>query len=179
MSASGSTENGSTARIRPTHDDAPRCMLGDVNLFLKYADDDDDTESERPRTIVGEIELMVAEKINQGCGFGRASVVCFLRYIIAHEGDILREFRSRQEGHQSGKGEGEKFTYFVVRIGATNERSLALFESIGFKRATDEPNYFGELELRMYGVKESTMIELMERYGTKGYEEDLYDLSAL
>lgn len=154
-------------------------MLGDVNLFLKYADDDDDTESERPRTIVGEIELMVAEKSSRRCGFGRASVICFLRYIVAHEGDILREFRSRQEGTQSGKGEEEKFTYFVVRIGATNNRSLALFESIGFTRATEEPNYFGELELRMYGVNEGSIIELMERHGTKGYEEDLYDLSAL
>ncbi|KAL1958721.1 hypothetical protein VTO42DRAFT_3840 [Malbranchea cinnamomea] len=166
-------ENGTAISVDPTHDDAPERMLGDVNLFLKYADEDDEDDGILP-AVVGEIELMIAEKVNQRRGFGRASLICFLRYIVAHEREILHEFLS---GQNRQKAREEKFAYLVVRIGATNVRSLALFESIGFQRVREEPNYFGELELRLYGVQEHVITDLMERYEVKEYDEVLYDPS--
>lgn len=183
LPVSRDTESGTT-RLKPTFDDSSERMIGDVNLFLKYADDDDDggeEESEKARAIVGEIELMVAEKRNQGRGFGRASLICFLRYVVAHEKEILKEYVSKQEvkGNGSGKAQENKFAYLVVRIGASNVRSLALFESLGFKRVREEPNYFGELELRMHGVREGVIDNLMKRYGTMGYDEILYDIGDL
>ena len=180
LPVSKDTENG-MIRLKPTHDDVSERMIGDVNLFLKYADEDegDDEESEKPHTIVGEIELMVAEKRNQRRGFGRASLICFLRYVVVHEKQILKEYISKQTMNGSGKCLGDKFAYLVVRIGATNARSLALFESLGFKRVTEQPNYFGELELRMYGVQKGTVDGLMERHRIMGYEEILYDIGDL
>jgi L-amino acid N-acyltransferase YncA len=43
----------------------------------------------------------------------------------------------------------EKKLRLRVKIGQGNLKSLALFESLGFRKTTGEVNYFGEWELRL------------------------------
>lgn len=176
------------ANVRLTHDDAPDRMLGDVNLFLKFEDEDgddggsDQAASGRHPPVIGEVELMIAERDNQGQGFGRASLLCFLHYIVAHEEEILREFlrgHGDANGVQARGDEGRlqeelrdrSLAYLVVRIGVSNERSIALFESLGFRKVKEEPNYFGELELRRYELGVEVVKEMMSKYGIADYEE--------
>ena len=135
-------------------DDNPDRMLGDVNLFIRIEDSDADSPCSSPE-IIGEIELMVAEKKHQRNGFGRASVLSFLRYIAAHERDILDEYVQNDPlagqamaGAKVQERKQWKFTALSVKIGKSSTGSLALFESLGFRRVSDEPNYFGEFELR-------------------------------
>lgn len=195
--------------------DGPDRMLGDVNLFLKLQERDDE-DNEDPGTrgaegsgeadrrggevsysssfVVGEIELMVAEKIRQRKGFGRACLLCFLKYIVDHEEEIVGEFMRGERDRIGNLGVGAiptmttttaaatatatasgRFEYLVVRIGATNTRSLALFESLGFVKVKDEPNVFGELELRRYGVSAGVVDEMLCQYKIDGYRELEYD----
>jgi len=67
--------------VKAGQEDAPDHMLGDVNLFLTMSEEDDET-------VIGEIELMVAPVSSQGKGYGRASLLAFLRYIAEHQGGI-------------------------------------------------------------------------------------------
>jgi len=112
-------------------------MLGDVNLFLTISEED---------AVIGEIELMIAVKDQQGHGYGRASLLAFLRFMVEHERGILEGFE-RERMSSGGNGiEG-----LVVKIGEANQRSIGLFESVGFERVGEGANYFGEWELRMGG----------------------------
>ncbi|MCJ1477919.1 hypothetical protein MMC13_006593 [Lambiella insularis] len=118
------------------HYDDPSHMLGDVNLFL--------TESGDGSSLIGEIELMIAVKSQQGHGYGRASLLAFLRYVVEHEEDLLEEFERDKMG-ESHLGLME----LRVKIGEANVRSVGLFESVGFEAVGGEADYFGERELRM------------------------------
>lgn len=144
-------------------DDLSQAMVGDINLFLRV--DDGDEGNEQPQ-IIGEIELMIAEKVNQRQGCGKSATLVFLRYIIEHQGEILTEFihggveeEMREKVVKSTAGPLE-FSCLSVKIGNTNVRSLALFEGLGFQKVSDEPNFFGEFELRrkdlaIQGVEEA------------------------
>ncbi|GAM40490.1 hypothetical protein TCE0_039r12877 [Talaromyces pinophilus] len=157
-------------------DDAPERMIGDTNLFLRYDDDDDDDdeddqpERERGR-VIGEIELMIAEKRNQGQGFGRGALLTFLWYIVNHEGEILDEFAQSTTAADEGSKKRRKMKCLSVKIGKDNARSLALFESLGFEKRSPEPNYFGEFELRRYGLDGDAVAKLADAYGLKDYTE--------
>ena len=192
----GDDDETATIQQQQMQHDGPDRMLGDVNLFLKLQERDDEDEMEAGKLgaegsgeadregedpfVVGEIELMVAEKCRQRKGFGRASLLCFLKYFVDHEVEILGEF-IRGEGAATiattGTGTATrvcKFGYLVVRIGATNLRSLALFESLGFVRVRDKPNVFGELELRRYGLSAGVVDKLLYQYKVDGYREIEY-----
>ncbi|KAL2421189.1 hypothetical protein ABEF95_005531 [Exophiala dermatitidis] len=129
-------------------------MIGDVNLFISIAEDDADNDQHQS-LLVGELELMIAEKAEQGKGFGRAALLAFLKYIMLHERWILTEFQAGQQraDDQGGPSKADHgaalFDYFAVKIGQTNHRSIALFESLGFRKTGDTPSYFGEYELRL------------------------------
>ncbi|CAL5873751.1 uncharacterized protein PFLUO_LOCUS8033 [Penicillium psychrofluorescens] len=176
-------------------------MIGDINLFLRIDDGDEDDAAPK---LVGEIELMVAEKANQRRGFGRAALLVFLRYIAEYESGILAEFArggldeevkerfatatsisgkaegrgkgasEEKEGKEEGKNTGLEFSYLSVKIGQSNTRSLALFESLGFSKVSDEPNFFGEFELRRVDLEMSSISEEMGRVGVEGYSEIVY-----
>jgi DNA polymerase delta subunit 2 len=119
----------------------PDSMIGDVNLFISIAEDDAQTQM-----VVGELELMIAEQTEQRKGYGRAALLTFLNYILRHEGPLLAEFQSAQ----SVVGEASQLlNYFAVKIGETNHRSIALFESLGFRKTSAVPSYFGEYEVRL------------------------------
>jgi RimJ/RimL family protein N-acetyltransferase len=123
-------------RIVARQDDAPERMVGDVNLFIY--DEEDEME------VVGEVELMIATKSHQGRGLGRASVLLFLHYVLTHRDDIIRH---RYTG--SGRIQQLELAALRAKINQDNVRSIRLFESIGFVKKMETPNYFGEYELVM------------------------------
>lgn len=153
-------------------------MVGDINLFLRI-DDGDDGKS-LPQ-IVGEVELMIAEKVNQGRGFGRAALLMFMRYIVEHQGPILNEFVSgddvdvetvrklRTGVETAGSSEGLALQCLSVKIGQANSRSLALFESVGFEKCSYEPNFFGEFELRRRDLSLGSVDEALGKAGVQGF----------
>ncbi|PKX93000.1 uncharacterized protein P174DRAFT_505043 [Aspergillus novofumigatus IBT 16806] len=159
-------------------DDAPEQMLGDINLFLRVEDEDEDGPS-CPEIIIGEIELMIAEKANQRKGYGRAALLAFLRYVLEHEADIVGEFvQGTGAGATTLQGRTDcRFGALSVKIGKENGRSLALFESVGFCKVSEEPSYFGEFELRRMRRELSleSVDEAMARAGVEGYTEVSYE----
>ncbi|MCJ1431784.1 hypothetical protein MMC27_001139 [Xylographa pallens] len=149
-SASGSITAG--------HEDSPARMLGDVNLFLMTSDTQD--------FVIGEIELMIAVKSQQGHGYGRASLLAFLTYVAEHEKGLLEEF----ERERMVEG-GLSLKELRVKIGEKNVRSIGLFESVGFTRVEggDEEeeegeNYFGEIELTVGAGWKGRVGERVEGY---------------
>lgn len=141
--------------VKGTMHDAPPAMIGDVNLFL-VEDEDEEDDEERARhdreaaaaamavPVIGEVEIMVASKMHQGQGFGRAVLDAFLTYVRRNLDAVLGEFAASLPG-----GRPASLKYLRVKIGAENERSVRLFEKLGFVKVSESPNYFGELELRL------------------------------
>ena len=136
--------------IRAQSDDSPDRMIGDVNLFIV---EDDEAEDATAAPLVGEVELMIARKDLHRSGYGRSTLLTFLYYVLSNLPSIVEEYRA-PTSHPTGQME-----YLRVKIGDTNERSLALFESIGFRKVKEEPNFFGEYELRLL-VTNSAISEL-------------------
>lgn len=158
-------------------------MIGDVNLFvssLEWGDDDKEVDTRlSAEATVGELELMIAVQAEQRNGYGKAALLAFLKYIVSHEDEILREFFDGRGG--SGAGENttgaimttgttttttpttsstpttarvgmrtrRTFDYLTVKIGEANTASMRLFEGLMFHKTKDTPNYFGEFELRL------------------------------
>ncbi|KAK2880023.1 hypothetical protein FQN49_000658 [Arthroderma sp. PD_2] len=183
QATSDSAPDSTCYQVRQNDDDAPDRMIGDVNLFLKLEEKDDNEETsnhEPEEVIVGEVELMIAEKHLQRKGLGRASLICFLKYIVDHTEEILAEFLAKVDASATQEGQtattvGSKkkqFEYLVVRIAASNGRSIALFQSLDFAAVSDEPNVFGELELRKYGLSSSGELQTwLQHYDIEGYRE--------
>ena len=142
--------------VAGVHDGAER-MFGDVNLFLATSEND---------AVIGEIELMIAVKSLQGHGYGRATLLAFLKYIFDHERGIIEEFE--MDKMSSGS---EGIEELRVKIGESNVRSIGLFESVGFTKVAEEANYFGEIELRIGSTWRITVTEMIERWGLEGYCE--------
>ncbi|KAF2684823.1 hypothetical protein K458DRAFT_27302 [Lentithecium fluviatile CBS 122367] len=155
--------------------DAPGSMIGDVNLFLS-PDSDPDSEHEEndvkndehrrgdkdeQQTIkaIGEVEIMIASHRHQGQGLGREILLSFLWYILASLDAIMAEYHGV---HGDGKTKASQLTYLRVKIDKDNARSVKLFESVGFKKVKEEPNYFGEVELR-WPVTSGSLEEIEKR----------------
>ncbi|KAH0015239.1 hypothetical protein KCU78_g8286, partial [Aureobasidium melanogenum] len=152
----------SSTTITPKQDDAPSRMIGDINLFLIDDDDDEDEPSTSgPRSVLGEIELMIAVKSQHRKGHGRASLLAFMHYILTNTSSILQEY---------SKGQAAHLRYLRVKISKDNVKSIALFESVGFVRTSAEANYFGELELRLQvqGREDTVLTDLEKVKGWNG-----------
>ncbi|KAJ5579947.1 uncharacterized protein N7459_005932 [Penicillium hispanicum] len=168
---------GCPVPLTPEHD-SPDKMVGDINLFLRI---DDGDEGDAPPQIVGEIELMIAEKTNQRRGFGKASLLVFLRYIAVQQARILAEFvaggvdASMADKLKTVDGSDLQFSCLSVKIGQKNERSLALFEGIGFVKVSAEPNFFGEFELRRGELSYKSIDEALVSANVEGYVEVPYE----
>ena len=162
--------NAAKGSVQATEHDAFDRMLGDVNLFLTDSDD------EYSPGVIGEIELMIASKQQQGQGYGRASLLAFLKYIIHHEQEILQQYSG--ENSLPGKylaDTSSRFKYLRVKIGESNHRSIGLFESLGFGKV-GEANYFGEVELRLVGDYRATVEASWRRYaGVEDYRKLHYE----
>ena len=142
--------------------DSPKHMIGDVNLFLSSADED-------PEGCIGELELMIAPISQRRQGYGRATILTFLRYIQNHLSEILEEFAKQK------RVEKMALLQLKVKIGGNNEKSINLFESIGFIKVEKSANYFGEFELVLEGfLGEERTSELLEKFMVKEYREVTY-----
>ncbi|KAJ5035428.1 uncharacterized protein L3040_007896 [Drepanopeziza brunnea f. sp. 'multigermtubi'] len=181
----------SLSPIQPGTFDGPAQMIGDVNLFLSPADEDDDNDDDEG--VIGELELMIAPTSRRRQGYGRAAILAFMQYITTHLSSILAEFGGG-DGDEDEDGQTTtprrttrrsierkpttKLSQLKVKIGSKNEKSIALFESIGFVKVGEGPNYFGELELVFGGsLEEGSIKALREKFGVDGYEEVAYGSS--
>lgn len=160
------------ASLRVQADDSPDRMVGDINLFLTPAEEDEEG-------CIGEIELMIAETKFRRRGLGRAAVLAFMRYLESHLDEILSEYASsfqhgdQNEGQdQSPERRNMKLLQLRVKIGSKNLKSIGLFESLGFVKTGEGENYFGEVELVFEGWLGKGRLEgLMGKFGVKGYRE--------
>lgn len=133
--------------------DGDQMMIGDVNLFLSEVGDDEEDGAEKG--CVGEVEIMIARTSHQGRGMGTKILVTFLWYIFTNLESILSEYSKSTR-------KVEIMKYLRVKIDAGNARSIRLFEKVGFKKISEEPNYFNELELR-YEVPEIRTKEVVAK----------------
>jgi RimJ/RimL family protein N-acetyltransferase len=157
--------------ITPGQDDAPSQMLGDINLFLVDNDDDEDDElnsnainNDKSTSILGEIELMIALPSHHRKGYGRASLLAFLHYILTNTSAIFADYTAANSTSKQ-----PQLSYLRVKISETNTKSIALFQSVGFIRTCAEANYFGEVELRLQ-VQENEKNVLTDLEKVKGWE---------
>jgi RimJ/RimL family protein N-acetyltransferase len=145
--------------------DSPERMVGDVNLFLSLAEEDEEG-------CIGELELMIAPPTFRRQGYGRATILAFLHYISSHLASILEEYR------KGARKQKMKLLQLRVKIGSKNEKSINLFQSIGFIKVEEGLNYFGEFELVLEGfLGEKRIRALEEKWAIEGYEELAYEES--
>jgi len=139
-------------------EDADDRLVGDVNLFL-YEDDED----EEGGGLVGEIELMIALPQQQNKGLGTSVVLLFMWYVLLHQEEIAGQ-----------KGAGKVLRRLRVKINKGNNRSIRLFERLGFKKTSEKPNYFGEMEMVMTDLGVEWVEERMKTGGWAEWREVEY-----
>ena len=134
-----------------THDVEDR-MVGDVNFFLHAHPD-------LEGRLVGELDVMVAEKSCRRTGLGRASCVAVLDYARRRMAEMLDEYHDAgvtdgatspgqgQEGKENGVEAGERVTEVMVKIKEGNVGSRGLFRALGFEDDGKGVNYFGEVRM--------------------------------
>jgi GNAT superfamily N-acetyltransferase len=157
-------------------DDAPGRMLGDINLFLTPADEDDEG-------CIGELELMIAPKGARRQGYGRAALLSFLMYLQKHLDEILEEYgvslaKQANDTYPDADNKNRKMRLLQLRvkIGSKNEKSINLFTSVGFVKVSEGENYFGEVELVFEGFLGEGRVEgLFQKWRITGYEELKYN----
>ncbi|KAF2015925.1 N-acetyltransferase [Aaosphaeria arxii CBS 175.79] len=130
-------------QLQRGNQDSPGNMMGDINLFLNEDDEQDDS-SPTFQNVVGEVEIMIARNDLQGKGLGKTILNTFMWYMLSSMDEIRQEWQARH----GVSGKTSNLAYLRVKIDASNTRSIRLFESVGFSKIREEPNYFGELELR-------------------------------
>ena len=155
--------------VRGGHEDidGPERMVGDVNLFINESEDDEGSES----ACIGEVEIMVARLDMQGKGVGTVILLAFLWYVFTHLGAIVGEYSQSLGGDKT-----KVMKYLRVKIDAGNERSIRLFEKVGFKKTSKKPNYFNELELRYEIPARRARGEMADLLGTDEPKIALYQL---
>jgi RimJ/RimL family protein N-acetyltransferase len=124
-------------------EDRPEVLIGDVNLFLNECSEESDSTdtSTRPKTpLMGEINIMIARRELRGKGLGRSALKSFLVYVWSNRDLVVKEL-------EVARGISYDLVGFQAKIDADNDASISLFESLGFKRTSNHPNYFGEVEL--------------------------------
>lgn len=117
---------------------------------------------------------MIAPREKRGMGYGRAALVAFLRFVVAHLDEIRSEFAASSSCSSTVR---ELPFHFVVKIGEDNGSSIKLFESLGFVKEQEEANFFGEFKLLLpkesSGDLDGWVSGLVEKFGVK-YEEVEY-----
>ena len=149
--------------IKATIADGDDRMLGDINLFLRPEDSDDDelvtsaTSSDTTLTLCGELNLMIASEENRHVGYGKAALLAFMHYILRHRSDIASEYAAGTEEPNTPLEPNvhprpnvpPSLAYLCAKISEENERSIHLFSSMGFKQH-GEVSHFKEVEMRWY-----------------------------
>jgi RimJ/RimL family protein N-acetyltransferase len=154
------SQNTQDEIVQATLHDAPERMIGDINLFLYpfLSDDEDenndiDDSSSSSKDLVGEIELMIARRNLHRQGYGRAALLAFIDYVLISWKEIAQAYFEHSDDDRVGENESKgnasgRLVYLRVKINASNESSVRLFESVSFVRTAAGENYFGEVELR-------------------------------
>lgn len=162
---------GNKTVVLSKEDDTPKNMVGDINLFLSVADNGDQNDGDGPalgetgRTkLVGELELMIARKDCQGKGFGRASLLLFLWYILMQKDNLAKEWAQHYDSQEP------TLCYVLAKIHSTNERSIKLFESLSFKKKSETPNYFGEFVLVLHDLDIVRIVGLMREFNLSAWK---------
>lgn len=160
------TQKPQTQFMSPGEQDAPESMIGDVNLFLYDDDEEEDDEQtnvaeapKRPRTVIGELEIMIARHDQRGKGMAQETLSAFISYIQTSLPELLLEYTG---------ADSAVLKYLRVKIDKDNVRSLRLFERVGFVRVSAEPNYFGEVELRT-PVVDGRLRDVEDRIGMEAF----------
>ncbi|KAI8983174.1 acyl-CoA N-acyltransferase [Trametes punicea] len=109
-------------------------MIGDVNLFLKGAPDEEDFEVE--------VEIMIAEPAYRRRGIAHTALQLLLSYATASSSPSPLPVPKEK---------------LVARIGDKNEPSIRLFEKLGFAITKRVP-VFEEVELRYAGTNQTPWI---------------------
>lgn len=134
--------------------DADARMIGDVNLFLSQDDEDEnEAEDKRGKGVIGEIEIMIATQSARGKGYGKATLLTFLWYIMQNLSAILFEY---------SKNRNSALKFLRVKIDADNQTSINLFEKAGFRKTSQTPNYFNEIELRLSPADTASLFKDMQ-----------------
>lgn len=133
-------------------------MRGDVNLFL-YPAEDEDSGRDGSR-LVGEVDVMIAERQHRGRGLGREAVQALLAYLCRHKDEMMAEQQQQ----------GVELEGVMAKIKQGNASSRALFEGLGF-RQQGGVNYFGEVTVFMAWVEVAREAEKWLR----GYQEMTYE----
>lgn len=132
--------------ITAEQEDAPQSMIGDVNLFLNPdADDEGAEDGKEEQALIGEIEIMIADRTQQGKGMGSEILLAFIWYILQTHTPSMEEYHS---SNPNGK-KSSSLKYLRAKIDKENVRSTKLFEGVGFRKVSETPSYFGEIELRL------------------------------
>jgi RimJ/RimL family protein N-acetyltransferase len=149
--------------------DAPARMIGDINLFIHPADDDEEggewTAIRGGGRCDAEIDIMLAEPAFRAKGIGKAAVRALIGYVCRHADGIMGEY---SRSLPSWAGAAATLRDLMVKIQATNAGSMRLFEGAGFARVNKGTNYFGEVELVLAGERWRGMD------GGEGYREVEY-----
>ncbi len=135
--------------VKAGEHDADDRMIGDINLFL-FENDEGSPRADipnNPSEVIGEIELMIARIDLHRQGYGRATLLTFMNYVLSNWKRIAAEYSSLVIDSPSLPS----LAYLRVKINQSNQRSIALFKSVGFEPIAGGPNYFGEVELRWQG----------------------------
>ncbi|KAK0665584.1 putative acetyltransferase [Cercophora samala] len=149
------------AAVVPDDADTPGKMLGDVNLFLyPYEEEEDEEEFSDgpvPRGVVGEVDIMIADKQNRGRGLGEEVVRAFVGWVWGCRGEVVGEYLSDKlvdgkEGGEGGRVVVPELRMLMVKIGEGNEASLRLFrDKLGWEQEGGR-NYFGEVKFVLRDV---------------------------
>lgn len=93
---------------------------------------------------------MIARKELQQKGFGRAALLTFLDYILLKWPVLAREYawEGLSKDPDGKPTPTPQLSFLRVKVHKSNLGSVRLFESVGFHRTVEGPNYFGEIELR-------------------------------
>jgi hypothetical protein len=83
--------------------------------------------------------------------------------------EILAEYRQKEAVERMS------LLQLKVKIGSKNEKSIRLFESIGFIKVEEGANYFGEFELVLEGfLGEARTGGLLKKYNIEEHHEVSY-----
>lgn len=164
--------------IRAGDFDHPARMTGDVNLFLSLVSDVEDATHDQ---LVGEIELMIAQREQRQRGLGIGALLTFLLFVLQHETAIVAEYKASLPlpSPPPPLSYPSSVSYFTAKIGKDNTDSINLFTRVGFVAVSDQPNFWGELEFRLSRDRLSgeRMRDMLARRDVTGYRELEYSLS--
>jgi DNA polymerase delta subunit 2 len=130
---------GQTTAVTAGTYDSANAMMGDVNMFISISED----STRHEPLVIGELELMIAEKAHQRKGSGRAALLSFVIYVLHNEAAILRQFWNDRDGQSPPS----RFAYVAAKIGKENGRSSCLVRELGLQKNIRRAKLLGRVRV--------------------------------